>query len=320
MESKPSPAVQPENTSTEEDDAERPNAKDEVSPSRKTSSEDLWEELNTLVSRVARLLQLPECPLDDACLSNLRAAPRTDEENPRAEIVIAAVLGLFPMNKQGLLRDMQRMVEQQSFTGPLQSFLKIDPDLMVADESSVAATPKPQRGPVQALSTRLISAADPFQARAVRLARECPELIVHGPPGTGKSQTITNIIGDHLVRGERVLLVCDKRTALDVVASRLEHLGLGSLCSLIHDPQHDQRILFNNIRKRLETLTDIGRDGLAQSRLDSVDAQIQKSLDQLSEAWRLTMETRSRAWHVISRADGGMAGSGGPRTGRRNRV
>ena len=300
VESSPTPAVLPENTSTEEGDTERTNTKDDVSPSRTTSSEDLWEELNTLVSRVARLLQLPECPLGDASLSNLRAAPRTDEENPRAEIVVAAVLGLFPMNKQGLLRDMQAMVEQQSFTGPLQSFLKIDPDLMVADESSVAAAPQVQRGPVQALSTRLISAADPFQARAVRLARECPELIVHGPPGTGKSQTITNIIGDHLVRGERVLLVCDKRTALDVVASRLEHLGLGSLCSLIHDPQHDQRILFNSIRKRLETLTDNGRDGLAQSRLNSVDTQIQKSLDQLSEAWRLTMErdsTRGTSFH-----------------------
>jgi hypothetical protein len=42
---------------------------------------------------------------------------------------------------------------------------------------------------------------------------------VHGPPGTGKSQTITNMIGDHLARGERVLLVCDKRTALDATWS-----------------------------------------------------------------------------------------------------
>ena len=50
-------------------------------------------------------------------------------------------------------------------------------------------------------------------------------LVIHGPPGTGKSQTIANIIGDHLARGQRVLFVCDKRTALDVVQNRLPRRG-----------------------------------------------------------------------------------------------
>ena len=69
------------------------------------------------------------------------------------------------------------------------------------------------------------------------------EKAIFGPPGTGKSQTITNIIGDHLARGQRVLFVCDKRTALDVVNNRMEHLGLGRLCAIVHDPQRDQRDL-----------------------------------------------------------------------------
>lgn len=284
------PPVMTEVTTDEADDADRSSPLDAVPPNRKQATQTHWEEINDLVSRVARLLQLPDVLVDAASLSSLRAAPRTDEENPKAEIVNAAVLGLFPMNKQGLLRDMQALVDQQSFTGPLQTFLRLDPDLTVSDEPETEATPRQRRAPVEAAANRLISAADPFQASAVRLARECPQLIVHGPPGTGKSQTITNIIGDHLARGERVLLVCDKRTALDVVASRLEHLGLGSLCSLIHDPQQDQRILFNNIRKRLESLTDQKRDGLGASRLDTIDSRLQKSLDQLWDAWRLTME------------------------------
>src|SRR5205085_5615355 len=84
---------------------------------------------------------------------------------------------------------------------------------------------------------RLIADADPCQARAVRLARQARGLVIHGPPGTGKSQTITNVISDHLARGQRVLFVCDKRTALDVVSDRLNVLGLGNLCAIIHDPQ-----------------------------------------------------------------------------------
>ncbi|WP_397570923.1 AAA domain-containing protein [Schlesneria sp. T3-172] len=284
--SPPSSASEP----GEIDSATTSSQQQDLGSGRTTTSQELWEELNSLVSRVTRLLQLPESPLSAASLENLRKAPRSDDENPRAEIVLAAVLGLFPMNKQGLLRDMQAMVEQSTFAGPLQSFLTLDPDLPSLDDDVSPDLLRRSRTAVPAAANRLISAADPFQSKAVRLARDCSELIIHGPPGTGKSQTITNIIGDHLVRGERVLLVCDKRTALDVVASRLEHLGLGSLCSLIHDPQHDQRILFNSIRKRLESLTENSRDGMAQARLDSLDAQVQKGLDQLWEAWRLTMD------------------------------
>ena len=90
-----------------------------------------------------------------------------------------------------------------------------------------AAAPEVERSEREFASERFIARADPFQARAVALARTSRSLVVHGPPGTGKSQTITNIIGDHLARGERVLFVCDKRTALDVVQNRLDHIGLG---------------------------------------------------------------------------------------------
>src|SRR6185503_10684544 len=94
------------------------------------------------------------------------------------------------------------------------------------------------------------------------------------PPGTGKSQTITNIIGDHLSRGQRVLFVCDKRTALDVVANRLEHLGLGKLCALVHDPQRDQRDLYMSIREQLETLADTRTSDKAERDLQRVDEEL----------------------------------------------
>ena len=80
---------------------------------------------------------------------------------------------------------------------------------------------------------------------------------MHGPPGTGKSQTITNVIGDHLARGQRVLFVCDKRTALDVVRYRLEKVGLGGLCAIVHDPQRDQKNLYMGIRSQLDALPEI---------------------------------------------------------------
>ncbi|RYD63349.1 MAG: DNA helicase, partial [Verrucomicrobiaceae bacterium] len=98
--------------------------------------------------------------------------------------------------------------------------------------------------------------ADPCQSAAVRAARSSRALVVHGPPGTGKSQTIANVIGDHLARGERVLFVCDKRTALDVVKYRLEALGLGDLCGVVHDPTLDRRDLYMQLRTQMEKLAE----------------------------------------------------------------
>ena len=54
-----------------------------------------------------------------------------------------------------------------------------------------------------------------------------PGLLIEGPPGTGKSQTIVNMVADAIGRGERVLIVCQKQAALKVVQKRLGAEGLG---------------------------------------------------------------------------------------------
>ncbi|HEU0077035.1 MAG TPA: AAA domain-containing protein, partial [Longimicrobiaceae bacterium] len=131
--------------------------------------------------------------------------------------------------------------------------------------------------------------ADPCQSRAVKLARQARGLVIHGPPGTGKSQTITNIVGDHLSRGDRVLLVSDKRTALDVVANRLEHMGLGNLVAVVHDPQRDQRDLYRSIREQLEVLADVKTDERAEKQLAKVDTELQELHRELTEYWNALM-------------------------------
>lgn len=262
------------------------------------ASLDPWVELNDLVRRVATALHLPPCELTAESLAQLLHAPRGDDENAQAEIVPAAVLGLFPMNNQSLLRDMQAMVAAPDLpAGPVQNFLVTDitqnPSSTACDTSNAAETTRTAISNPGATGgktpERLISMADPCQAHAVRLARECQGLVVHGPPGTGKSQTITNIIGDHLARGERVLMVCDKRTALDVVAKRLEHLGLGSLCALIHDSQHDQRDLYRQVREQLEGLSQTTVDQRSATQLKTFDKQAARLTDQLRQAWSLVM-------------------------------
>jgi hypothetical protein len=64
--------------------------------------------------------------------------------------------------------------------------------------------------------------------------------VLHGPPGTGKSQTITNMIACSLARGRRVLFVAEKAAALSVVKSRLEEIGIADFCLELHSSKADK--------------------------------------------------------------------------------
>jgi hypothetical protein len=239
--------------------------------------ENCWKELNDLTAAAAKALQI--APVD--CKPELPLAPipkSDDEERSTAAVLPAAIIGLFPMSNLGLIRDTEAMLEGEPLQGTVPSFLRLDAAVLDGEVS-------PQAAEVEATTTVsgvgikdefLVSNADPCQTRAVRLARKAKALVVHGPPGTGKSQTITNIIGDHLARGERVLFVSDKRTALDVVWHRLEHLGLGALSAVVYDAQRDQRDLYMGVREQLEELADKVLNAQSRGQLESVSKELKQ--------------------------------------------
>lgn len=76
--------------------------------------------------------------------------------------------------------------------------------------------------------------ADSSQLAAVMAAAAGHDFVLEGPPGTGKSQTITNIIAHWLAHGKRVLFVAEKRAALDMVHRRLREEGLEPFCLELH--------------------------------------------------------------------------------------
>ena len=101
-------------------------------------------------------------------------------------------------------------------------------------------------------NTKLITDADSSQYSAV-IDVICGEnLVIEGPPGTGKSQTITNIIAAALHRKKKVLFVAEKLAALDVVKKRLEEAGLGSLCLELHSHKSHKQRVFKEIDLRLK--------------------------------------------------------------------
>lgn len=76
--------------------------------------------------------------------------------------------------------------------------------------------------------------ADASQLAAVLYSQMGKNFVLHGPPGTGKSQTITNIIAHNLAHGKKVLFVSEKKVALDVVHRRLSQIGLKPFCLELH--------------------------------------------------------------------------------------
>ena len=91
--------------------------------------------------------------------------------------------------------------------------------------------------------------ADGAQAQAIAAARAGHSFVLEGPPGTGKSQTITNILADQLAQGRRVLFVAEKGAALDVVRQRLGEIGLLPYALDLHD--HNARPV--EVRARIRT-------------------------------------------------------------------
>lgn len=102
------------------------------------------------------------------------------------------------------------------------------------------------------LDLPLVDRADGSQARALLRAFAGETMVVEGPPGTGKSQTITNLIAATIAQGKRVLFVSEKLAALDVVRRRMAALGLGEFCLELHSEKARKRALLDDLDTCLE--------------------------------------------------------------------
>lgn len=103
----------------------------------------------------------------------------------------------------------------------------------------------------KANSILLATDADSSQHSAIVDVLEGDNVIIEGPPGTGKSQTITNIIAALMAEGKSVLFVSEKLAALEVVYKRLSHLGLSDFCLELHSHKSQKATVLKSIEQRM---------------------------------------------------------------------
>ncbi len=96
------------------------------------------------------------------------------------------------------------------------------------------------------------TSADSSQLAAIYAASRGESFVLHGPPGTGKSQTITNMIANALYQGKSVLFVAEKMAALSVVQKRLAAIGLDPFCLELHSNKSQKKAVLGQLAHTLE--------------------------------------------------------------------
>jgi len=161
-----------------------------------------------------------------------------------------AIIGNFPQGSSSLVKDYDALIELSEKSNASLVDELIDPDAFeTGEESDRERENDPTREEIEILN---LLDTDGSQEEILKEARYKKGLVVHGPPGTGKSQVIVNLITDALNRKKKVLVVCQKRAALDVVYQRLDGLGLTNHIALVHDEKNDRKPLYHKISKVLE--------------------------------------------------------------------
>lgn len=125
--------------------------------------------------------------------------------------------------------------------------------------------------------------ADSSQLSAVAAASKGKDFVLIGPPGTGKSQTIANLIAQCLAERKRVLFVSEKMAALDVVYRRLKDVGLGGFCLELHSSKARKFEVLEQLRKSWDAANAVEPDDwIAEAeRLGTVRAQLNRYVERL---------------------------------------
>lgn len=95
--------------------------------------------------------------------------------------------------------------------------------------------------------------ADSSQMVAIAASELAQDYVLEGPPGTGKSETIANIISHNIAQGRKVLFVAEKMAALNVVYNRLQKIGLSHLCLELHSNKTNKKAILEQLKKSWST-------------------------------------------------------------------
>lgn len=205
---------------------------------------------------------------------------RAVRDIPGFEVVKDVVIGTFSFAKYLMWKDLIDRSEQL-MQSPLVKYLiergEKDKDAVFEETGEFISVERLDET-IKTEDLFLPLPADSSQIAAVVASAKGRSFVLDGPPGTGKSQTIANMIAHNLALGRRVLFVAEKKAALEVVYRRLEAKGLGEFCLELHSSKTSP----TDFLKQLDRAWDV-RDKLSQEEWLEESHRVQKLRDKLNK-------------------------------------
>ncbi len=167
---------------------------------------------------------------------------------PKWDITEAVFLGHFSFSRFIMWNDIKSRCDDLKQNKVVASLIdgKINWDTEDTDFSTLNAD-----STIHPTDLAVPTSADSSQLAAIYEASSGKSFVLHGPPGTGKSQTITNMIANALYHKKTVLFVAEKMAALSVVQKRLAKLGLDPFCLELHSNKAQKRAVLSQLEKTL---------------------------------------------------------------------
>ncbi|MFF4844616.1 DUF3320 domain-containing protein [Streptomyces collinus] len=207
------------------------------------------------------------------------------------------VLGLFASHREAMYQDLQTN-EEQILAHPLVRAVALGPDAGLPDDLIAFEPPDLDRIDDVQLPERtpLVLDADASQRQCVAAALDHRSFVMSGPPGTGKSQTITNMIAALMHAGRSVLFVSEKAAALDVVRNRLRGVGLGDFVMALHSGDTSKKAVATELARMLTT--EVRVTGAAEHELERA-RRLREELSAYAAAMNETRDPLGQSLHDV---------------------
>lgn len=218
---------------------------------------------------------------------------RAVRDMPGFEVVADVVLGTFSFSKYLMWRDLIDRTDQLMKNDVVRHLLRHR-----FGESTLASTgefPEPRKLDTVVVPGELFTPlpTDSSQLAAVIASAQGHSFVLDGPPGTGKSQTIANMIAHNLALGRRVLFVAEKMAALDVVKRRLEERGIGQFCLELHSSKSSKMHVLQQLDRAWSS-----RETLSEADWHARAERVRLLRDRLNEVVSVLHKRWPNGWSV----------------------
>lgn len=213
---------------------------------------------------------------------------------PGFKVEPRVVLANFAYAKLPMVRDIESALDEL-VAHPLIAAIAGDEESkeMVREQGpGPDAIPRPDQVPLA--DEFLVLDADSSQNYAINSVIAGQSLMIKGPPGTGKSQTIANLIASLVARGQKVMFVAEKRAAIEAVTKRLQQHGLADLVLDLHGGVSSRRAFAASVGQALASsrtaprLDNHAELGYVERRRDELNTYVRR-LHEKREPWGLSV-------------------------------